>query len=141
MAKISNKGVLPSAALSRALNIVGRASGKTDASYEMVQVEVKNGKLTVRCFNGTMGILASIPVEDQGNGFDAIVNAQAFASLVGSMNGPVTLMPEGKKGLKVECGSLHHFFVVSALNFAVSKKIGFQVLCFLTLRCYLISPP
>ena len=106
MAKISNKGVLPSAALSRALNIVGRASGKIDPSYEMVQVEVKNGKLTVRCFNGTMGILASIPAEDQGNGFDAIVNAQAFASLVGSMNGPVTLMPEGRKGLKVECGSV-----------------------------------
>ncbi len=106
MAKISNKGVLPSVALSRALNIVGRASGKTDASYEMVQVEVKNGKLTVRCFNGTMGILASIPAEDQGNGFDAIVNAQAFASLVGSMNGPVTLIPEGRKGLKVECGSV-----------------------------------
>jgi len=104
MNKISNKGVLPSAALSRALNIVGRASGKIDASYEMVQLEIRNGKLTVRCFNGTMGILASIPVEDQGNGFDCIVNAQAFASLVSSMNGPVTLAPEGKKGLKVECG-------------------------------------
>jgi DNA polymerase III sliding clamp (beta) subunit (PCNA family) len=53
-----------------------------------------------------MGILASIPVEDQGNGFDCIVNAQAFASLVSSMNGPVALAPEGKKGLKVECGSV-----------------------------------
>ena len=106
MAKISNKGILPSAALSRALNIVGRATGKSDPSYEMVQVDVKDGKLTIRCFNGTMGILASIPVEDQGNGFDAIVNAQAFASLVGSMNGPVTLIPEGRKGLKVECGSV-----------------------------------
>jgi hypothetical protein len=106
MTKNSNKGVLPSAALSRALNIVGRASGKIDASYEMVQLDMKNGKLTVRCFNGTMGILASIPVEDQGNGFDCIVNAQAFASLVSSMNGPVALVPEGKKGLKVECGSV-----------------------------------
>ena len=106
MTKNSNKGVLPSAALSRALNIAGRASGKLDASYEMVQLEIKNGKLTVRCFNGTMGILASIPVEDQGNGFESIVNAQAFASLVGSMNGPVTLNPDGKKGLKVECGSV-----------------------------------
>ena len=106
MTKISNKGILPSAALSRALNVVGRASGKIDASYETVKMEVKNGKLTVRCFNGTMGILASIPVEDQGNGFDAIVNAQGFASLVGSMNGPVTLMPEAKKGLKIECGSV-----------------------------------
>ena len=106
MTKISNKGILPSAALSRALNVVGRASGKIDPSYEMVQLEVKNGKLSVRCFNGTMGILASIPVEDQGNGFDSIINAQTFASLVSSMNGPVTLMSEGKKGLKVECGSV-----------------------------------
>jgi hypothetical protein len=106
MTKNSNKGVLPSAALSRALNIAGRASGKIDASYEMVQLEIKNGKLTVRCFNGTMGILASIPVEDQGNGFECIVNAQAVANLVGSMNGPVVLSPEGKKGLKVECGSV-----------------------------------
>lgn len=106
MTKISNKGVLPAAALSRALNVVGRASGKIDASYEMVQLDIKNGKLTVRCFNGTMGILASIPVEDQGNGFECIVNAQAFASLVGSMNGPITLIPESKKGLKVECGSV-----------------------------------
>ena len=32
MSKISNKGVLPSAALSRALNIVSRVSGKIDAS-------------------------------------------------------------------------------------------------------------
>jgi len=106
MTKISNKGTLPSAALSRALNLVGRASGKIDPSYEMVEAEVKNGKLSVRCFNGTMGILASLPVEDQGNGFDAIINAQAFASLVSSMNGPVTLTSEGKKGLKVECGSV-----------------------------------
>ena len=106
MTKSSNKGVLPSAALSRALNIAGRASGKIDASYEMVQLEIKNGILTIRCFNGTMGILASIPLEDQGNGFECIVNAQAFASLVGSMNGPVTLSPEVKKGLKVECGSV-----------------------------------
>ncbi len=106
MAKSSNKAVLPSAALSRALNTVGRASGKIDASYEMVQLEIKNGKLTVRCFNGTMGILASIPVEDQGNGFEAIISAQAFASLVSSMNGAVTLVPEGKKGLQVECGSV-----------------------------------
>ncbi len=106
MTKNSNKGVLPSAALSRALNTAGRASGKIDASYEMVQLEIKNGKLTVRCFNGTMGILASIPVEDQGNGFECIVNAQAVASLVGSMNGPVVLSPEGKKGLKLECGSV-----------------------------------
>jgi len=70
MTKVSNKGILPSTALSRALNVVGRASGKIDPSYEMVQLEVKNGKLTGRCFNGTMGILASIPVEDQGSGFD-----------------------------------------------------------------------
>ena len=106
MTKISNKGILPSAALSRALNVVGRASGKMDPSYEMLQMEVKSGELTVRCFNGTMGILASIPVEDQGNGFESIVNAQAFASLVGSMNGPVTLTPDSRKGLKVECGSV-----------------------------------
>jgi hypothetical protein len=106
MAKISNKGILHSTALGRALNAVGRASGRIDLSYEMVQMEVKNGRLTMRCFNGTMGILASIPVEDLGNGFEAIVSAQAIASLVGSMNGPVTLTPEGRKGLKVECGSV-----------------------------------
>jgi len=106
MTKNSNKGILPSAALSRALNAVGRASGRIDPSYEMVQMEVKNGKLSLRCFNGTMGILASIPVEDLGNGFESIVSAQAFASLVSSMNGPVTLTPDGRKGLKVECGSV-----------------------------------
>jgi len=106
MTKISNRGILPSAALSRALNLVGRASGKIDPAYEMVQLEVKNGKLSVRCFNGTMGILTSIPVEDQGNGFDAIISAQAFASLVSSMNGAVTLRPESRKGLRVECGSV-----------------------------------
>ena len=106
MTKISNKGILPSAALSRALNLVGRASGKIDPAYEMVQLEVKNGKLSVRCFNGTMGILTSIPVEDQGNGFDAIISAQAFASLVSSMNGAVTLRPDSRKGLRVECGSV-----------------------------------
>lgn len=106
MSKISNKGILPSAALSRALNMVGRGSGKIDAAYEMVQLEIKSGKLSVRCFNGTMGILASVPVEDQGNGFDATVNAQAFASLVSSMNGPITLAPDGRKGLRVECGSV-----------------------------------
>jgi len=72
----------------------------------MVHVQAENGKLSVRCFNGLMGILAIIPAEDKGNAFDATIDAQAFASLVSSMNGAITLSPSGKNGLQVQSGSV-----------------------------------
>ncbi len=103
MAK-SNYSSVPSASLAKALSTVVRASGKDP--YQMVHVQAENGKLSVRCFNGLMGILAIIAAEDKGNAFDATIDAQAFASLVGSMNGAVTLSPSGKNGLQVQSGSV-----------------------------------
>jgi hypothetical protein len=72
----------------------------------MVHVQAENGKLSVRCFNGLMGILAIIAADDKGNAFDATIDAQAFASLVSSMNGAVTLSASGKNGLQVQSGSV-----------------------------------
>ena len=83
MAK-SNYSSVPAASLAKALSSVVRASGKDP--YQMVHVQAENGKLSVRCFNGLMGILAVIPAEDKGNAFDAMIDAQAFASLVSSMS-------------------------------------------------------
>ena len=103
MAK-SNYSSVPSASLAKALSTVVRASGKDP--YQMVHVQSENGKLSVRCFNGLMGILAIIAAEDKGNAFDATIDAQAFASLVSSMNGAVTLSPSGKNGLQVQSGSV-----------------------------------
>ena len=103
MAK-SNYSAVPSASLAKALSAVVRASGKDP--YQMVHVQAENGKLSVRCFNGLMGILAIIAAEDKGNAFDATIDAQAFASLVGSMNGAITLSPSGKNGLQVQSGSV-----------------------------------
>ena len=103
MAK-SNYSAVPSASLAKALSTVVRASGKDP--YQMVHVQAENSKLSVRCFNGLMGILAIIAAEDKGNAFDATIDAQAFASLVGSMNGAVTLSPSGKNGLQVQSGSV-----------------------------------
>ena len=103
MAK-SNFSTVPSASLAKALSTVVRASGKDP--YQMVHVQAENSKLSVRCFNGLMGILAIIAAEDKGNAFDATIDAQAFASLVGSMNGAVTLSPSGKNGLQVQSGSV-----------------------------------
>ena len=103
MAK-SNFSTVPSASLAKALSTVARASGKDP--YQMVHVQAENGKLSVRCFNGLMGILAIIPAEDKGNAFDATIDAQAFASLVSSMSGAVTLSPSGKNGLQVQSGSV-----------------------------------
>ena len=103
MAK-SNYSSVPSASLAKALSTVVRASGKDP--YQMVHVQAENGKLSVRCFNGLMGILAIIAAEDKGNAFDATIDAQAFASLVSSMNGAVTLSPSGKNGLQVQSGSV-----------------------------------
>ena len=103
MAK-SNYSSVPSASLAKALSTVVRASGKDP--YQMVHVQAENGKLSIRCFNGLMGILAIIAAEDKGNAFDATIDAQAFASLVGSMNGAVTLSPSGKNGLQVQSGSV-----------------------------------
>ena len=103
MAK-SNYSSVPSASLAKALSAVVRASGKDP--YQMVHVQAENGKLSVRCFNGLMGILAMIAAEDKGNAFDATIDAQAFASLVASMNGAVTLSPSGKNGLQVQSGSV-----------------------------------
>jgi hypothetical protein len=103
MAK-SNHSAVPSASLAKALSTVARASGKDP--YQMVHVQAENGKLSVRCFNGLMGILAIIAAEDKGNAFDATIDAQAFASLVSSMNGAVTLSPSGRNGLQVQSGSV-----------------------------------
>ena len=103
MAK-STYSAVPSASLAKALSTVVRASGKDP--YQMVHVQAENGKLSVRCFNGLMGILAIIAAEDKGNAFEATIDAQAFASLVGSMNGAVTLSPSGKRGLQVQSGSV-----------------------------------
>ena len=103
MAK-SNYSAVPSASLAKALGTVVRASGKDP--YQMVHVQAENGKLSVRCFNGLMGILAIVASEDKGNAFDASIDAQAFASLVSSMSGAVTLSPSGKNGLQVQSGSV-----------------------------------
>ncbi len=103
MAK-SNYSSVPSASLAKALSTVVRASGKEP--YQMVHVQAETGKLSVRCFNGLMGILAIIPAEDKGSAFDATIEAQAFASLVSSMNGAVTLSASGKNGLQVQSGSV-----------------------------------
>src|SRR5512138_2234345 len=73
MAK-SNYSAVPSASLAKALSTVVRASGKDP--YQMVHVQSENGKLSVRCFNGLMGILAIIAAEDKGNTFDAAIDAQ-----------------------------------------------------------------
>lgn len=105
MTKNKNQAVIPATALSRALNIVSRGAGR-DGLYEMMQVDVRNGALIVRCFNGTMGVSVQTAVEDQGSGIDAMVNAQAFVSLVSNMNGAVTMLQESRKGLKVECDSV-----------------------------------
>ncbi len=83
MAK-SNYSSVPSASLAKALSTVVRASGKDP--YQMVHVQAENGKLSVRCFNGLMGILAIIAAEDKGNAFDATIDAQAFASQSGSVD-------------------------------------------------------
>ena len=103
MAK-SNNSAVPSASLAKALGTVVRASGKDP--YQMVHIQAENGKLSVRCFNGLMGIFAIVAAEDKGNAFDATIDAQAFASLVSSMNGAITLSPSGKNGLQVQSGSV-----------------------------------
>ena len=103
MAK-SNYSSVPSASLAKALGSVVRASSKEP--YQMVHVQAESGRLSIRCFNGLMGILAIIAAEDKGNAFDATIDAQAFANLVSSMNGVVTLSPSGKNGLQVQCGSV-----------------------------------
>jgi len=105
MTKNKNQAVIPSAALSRALNVVSRGAGK-DGLYQMMQVDVKNGALTVQCFNGMMGVSVQTAVEDQGSGIDAMINAQALVSLVSNMSGAVTIFQEARKGLKVECESV-----------------------------------
>ena len=97
MAK-SNYSSVPSASLAKALSTVVRASGKEP--YQMVHVRAGNGSLSVRCFNGLMGILAFIAAEDKGNAFDATIDAQAFASLVSSMNGAITLSHPARTGCK-----------------------------------------
>lgn len=105
MTKIKIQAVIPSAALSRALNIVSRGAGR-DGLYEMMQVDIQNGSLTVQCFNGAMGVSVQTAVEDQGSGINAMINAQAFVSLVSNMSGAVTIGQDARKGLKVECESV-----------------------------------
>ena len=105
MTKNKNQAVIPATALSRALSTASRSAGR-EGLYEMVQVDVRNGILTVKCFNGTMGVSVQAPAEDQGSGIRGMVNAQAFVSLVSNMKGAVTLLQEARKGLKVECDSV-----------------------------------
>jgi DNA polymerase III beta subunit, central domain len=105
MMKNKNQAVIPAAALSRALSTVSRGAGR-DGLYEMMQVDIKNGILTIKCFNGTMGVSVQTAVEDQGSGIEAMVNVQAFVSLISNMNGPVTVTQEARKGLKVVCDSV-----------------------------------
>src|SRR5512143_2031221 len=76
MAK-SNYSSVPAVSLAKALGTVVRASGKDP--YQMVHVQAENGRFSVRCFNGLMGILAIIAADDKGNTFDATIDAQAFA--------------------------------------------------------------
>src|SRR5574339_72612 len=95
---------IPSASLAKTLGTAARASGKDP--FQMVHVQAENSKLSIRCFNGVMGILALVAAEDKGNAFDATIDAQAFASLVSSMNGAVTLSSSGKNGLQVQSGSV-----------------------------------
>jgi len=105
MTKNKNQAVIPASALSRVLTVVSRGAGR-EGLYEMVQLDVRDGTLTAHCFNGTMGVSVQTAVEDHGSGIDAMVNAQAFVSLVSSMNGAATLTQEARKGLKVECDSV-----------------------------------
>ena len=105
MTKNKNQAVIPATALSRALSTVSRGAGR-EGLYEMVQVDIKNGILTIKCFNGTMGVSVQAPAEDQGSGIQGMVNAQAFVSLVSNMKGAVTVLQEARKGLKVECDSV-----------------------------------
>ncbi|HEY5730139.1 MAG TPA: hypothetical protein VIS72_08825 [Anaerolineales bacterium] len=105
MTKNKSQAVIPATALSRALSTVSRGTGR-EGLYEMVQVDVRNGILTVKCFNGTMGVSVQAPAEDQGSGIQGMVNAQAFVSLVANMKGAVTVLQEARKGLKVECDSV-----------------------------------
>jgi len=105
MTKNKNQAVIPATALSRALSTVSRGAGR-EGLYEMVQVDIKNGILAIKCFNGTMGVSVQAPAEDQGSGIQGMVNAQAFVSLVANMKGAVTILQEARKGLKVECDSV-----------------------------------
>lgn len=96
---------ISSAALNRLLHAASRAGSRSAPIYEMVQLAVRKGTLYAKCFNGAMGISAQTSVEDQGAGFEALVNVQTLASLVSAMNGPVQLIPEPNKGLRIECGT------------------------------------
>lgn len=99
------QATVPSAALNRILHAASRAQSRSAPIYEMVQLAVQKGTLYAKCFNGAMGISAQTAVEDQGTGFEVLVNAQTLAGLVGTMNGPVQLIPEANKSLKIECGT------------------------------------
>jgi DNA polymerase III sliding clamp (beta) subunit (PCNA family) len=105
MSNLTIQATVPSAALNRILHAASRAQSRSAPIYEMVQLAVRKGTLYAKCFNGAMGISAQTVVEDQGTGFEALVNAQTLAGLVGAMNGPVQLIPEANKSLKIECGT------------------------------------
>lgn len=99
------QATISSVALNRLLHAASRAGSRSAPLYEMVQLAVRKGTLYAKCFNGAMGISAQTSVEDQGAGFEALVNVQTLASLVSAMNGPVQLIPEPNKGLRIECGT------------------------------------
>ena len=75
------QATVPSAALNRILHAASRAQSRSAPIYEMVQLAVRKGTLYAKCFNGAMGISAQTAVEDQGTGFEALVNAQTLAGL------------------------------------------------------------
>jgi DNA polymerase III sliding clamp (beta) subunit (PCNA family) len=99
------QATVSSTALNRLLHAASRAGSRSAPIYEMVQLAAHKGTLYAKCFNGAMGISAQTSVEDQGTGFEALVNVQTLASLVSTMNGPVRLIPEPSKGLRIECGT------------------------------------
>jgi len=105
MSNPTTKATVSSASLNRLLHAASRAGSRSAPIYEMVQLAVRKGTLYAKCFNGAMGISAQTSVEDQGAGFEALVNVQTLASLVSAMNGPVQLVPETNKGLRIECGT------------------------------------
>jgi DNA polymerase III sliding clamp (beta) subunit (PCNA family) len=99
------QATVSSTALNRLLHAASRAGSRSAPIYEMVQLAVRKGTLYAKCFNGAMGISAQTSVENQGAGFEALVNVQTLASLVSAMNGPIELIPEPNKGLRIECGT------------------------------------
>jgi hypothetical protein len=96
------QATVSSTALNRLLHAASRAGSRSAPIYEMVQLAVRKGTLYAKCSTARWDHKL---LEDQGTGFEALVNVQTLASLVSAMNGPVQLIPEPNKGLRIECGT------------------------------------